>query len=151
MQVTVWDVPAEKVVFQLPKSKDWCCDVSFSSAWLATSCFGSSEVALIPVEDRQGLSTFGCGVATGREDGGGFHDADSAEAVCVPDRERSGTSILRGVPPSCGGSARTSVADRLPSNLPTRQSLKSMGTVRAGQRGAVLLTRHRRQALSGGA
>ena len=55
---------------QLPKWSfkwtDWYSHVSFSSdgSWLATACFRSSVVALVPVEDQHGLGTASGGAAT---------------------------------------------------------------------------------------
>ena len=48
------------------KWTDWYSHVSFSSdgSWLATACFGSSVVALVPVEDQHGLGTASGGAAT---------------------------------------------------------------------------------------
>jgi len=52
MQVSIWDLVAERVVIQLPKQKDWVCGVSISPRcdWVAVCGFGSSEVMLCPVE-----------------------------------------------------------------------------------------------------
>merc|ERR1719258_887493 len=38
MQISVWDLMKETVLFQLPKGKDWFCGVAFSplNNWLAT-------------------------------------------------------------------------------------------------------------------
>jgi len=54
MQVSVWDLLTEKVIFQLPKAKDWLCAVAFSPArtkelWIASCGFGCKDVSLCPV------------------------------------------------------------------------------------------------------
>lgn len=68
LQVSVWDILAERVVLQLPKAKDWVVSVSFSpdARWLAYCGFGGSEVVLHPVS---------CAAATLQE-----HDASDSEA-----------------------------------------------------------------------
>jgi len=55
MQISVWDLLTEQVIFQLPKAKDWLCAVAFSPAkvknlWIAACGFGCNELALYPVE-----------------------------------------------------------------------------------------------------
>lgn len=52
LQVSVWDVIAEVVAFQLPKVTDWILSVSFSpdAQWLAHCGNGSNEVRLYPIE-----------------------------------------------------------------------------------------------------
>ena len=56
MQVTVWNVPAEKVVFQLPKWTDRYSHVSFSSdgSWPATAGFGSRVDVVLLVSGHSG-------------------------------------------------------------------------------------------------
>lgn len=52
MQVTVWDVMAEEVVFQLPKAQDWYSGVAFhpKDSWLASCGFSGNAVTLHPVD-----------------------------------------------------------------------------------------------------
>jgi WD40 repeat protein len=54
MQISVWDLLTEQVIFQLPKAKDWLCAVAFSPArtrelWIASCGFGQNAVDLCPV------------------------------------------------------------------------------------------------------
>ena len=84
-----WDVPAEKVVSQSPKWTDRYSHVSFSSdgSWLATACFGSSVVALVPVEDQHGLGTTSGFAATSTANTRDTDVANDAEEVRGSDRE----------------------------------------------------------------
>jgi WD40 repeat protein len=56
MQISVWDLMKETVIFQLPKAKDWFCGVAFSplNNWLATCGFGDSSITLYPIEGGSG-------------------------------------------------------------------------------------------------
>jgi len=51
MQITVWDVCAEELAFQLPKVTDWYCALAFSpnGSWLASCGFSNTDVTLHPV------------------------------------------------------------------------------------------------------
>lgn len=61
MQVSVWDLIAEMVVLQLPKSTDWILGVSFSSdgLWLGYCGNSCSEVCLEPLEIEFGADANG--------------------------------------------------------------------------------------------
>lgn len=52
LRVSVWDLVAEVVAFQLPKASDWILSVAFSpdGQWLAHCGNGSNEVRFYPVE-----------------------------------------------------------------------------------------------------
>jgi WD40 repeat protein len=82
MQISVWDIITEQVIFQLPKATDWYCSVAFSrdNMWLATCGFGVSECTLHPVdyiveaddqEEEEDFPSESCGDQT--PTGAGFH------------------------------------------------------------------------------
>jgi len=52
MQISVWDLLQETVLFRLPKTNDWYCGVAFSPTnnWLATCGYGCDTVTLYPIE-----------------------------------------------------------------------------------------------------
>jgi len=52
LQVIVWDVAAERVVFQLPKAKDWLWQVAVNPDSSLVACCGSHGpgVTLLPLE-----------------------------------------------------------------------------------------------------
>jgi len=51
LQVCVWDVILERVLFSVPKAKDWLCSMCFSpdSHWLACCGHSGHEVAVYPL------------------------------------------------------------------------------------------------------